>query len=134
LKSKIVEIARRMWRLLVSILIIQGLYFPVFAQKTSIKGVVTDTSGSPIPFATIVIKDTSIGTLSDEAGSFTLNGLSSEKNTIHVQCIGYETMALNVMSKEASSGKLRIKLKPSAIKMDEVVVTGKSESFKIAIC
>lgn len=113
------------------LIILQFLYFPSYSQISTLKGIITDTSGSPVPFATIVIKHSSVGTLSDETGSFTLNGLNRENNTIYVQCTGYETVTMNVTEKKSDADNIRIELKPSVIQIDEVVVTGKSETFKI---
>ena len=38
---------------------------------------------------------------------------------------------MNVTDKHSVSGKIKIELKPSVIEMDEVVVTGKSDTFTI---
>ena len=72
-------------------LFINFLVVPLHAQKGSVtvKGIVTDTSGKPVPFASVALKDLSKGTLTDEAGHFALNDVQSDENILHVQCIGY---------------------------------------------
>lgn len=44
-----------------------------FAQNRQIPGRVTDDKGDPVPFASIKIKKTKIGTAADEAGNFKLS-------------------------------------------------------------
>ncbi len=48
------------------------------AQKSKISGRITDSSGSPLPGATIVIKGTSLGTITDENGHYTLSDVQAD--------------------------------------------------------
>lgn len=48
------------------------------AQKNKISGRITDSSGSPLPGATIVIKGTSLGTITDENGHYTLSDVQAD--------------------------------------------------------
>ena len=43
-----------------------------FAQQKTISGKVTDETGAPVPGATVIVKGTSIGTVTDYDGNFTL--------------------------------------------------------------
>src|SRR5688572_14851362 len=43
-----------------------------FAQSRTVTGQVTDETGNPIPFATIVVKNTNNGTSADQNGNFSI--------------------------------------------------------------
>jgi len=45
----------------------------VFAQNRSITGTVTDNTGSPMPGVTVVVKGTTLGTVTDTEGKFVLS-------------------------------------------------------------
>ena len=46
----------------------------LLAQQVNISGTINDTSGNPIPGATIIVKGTQIGTVSDIDGNFKISG------------------------------------------------------------
>ncbi|WP_205512304.1 SusC/RagA family TonB-linked outer membrane protein [Longitalea arenae] len=60
-------------RKILSLLIAALLSVTAFAQNRQISGRITDEKGDPIPFATIKIKKSSVGTAADQAGNFTLS-------------------------------------------------------------
>ena len=59
---------RRVFFLLSFLFVSLGL----FAQKITVKGVVNDATGEPVIGANIIIKGTSVGTITDFDGNFTL--------------------------------------------------------------
>jgi TonB-linked SusC/RagA family outer membrane protein len=60
-------------RKILSLLIAFMLSVVAFAQDHQISGRITDEKGDPVPFATIKIKKTKIGTAADEGGNFKLS-------------------------------------------------------------
>ena len=71
-----------------------------WAQGIAVKGTVTDSNGEPLIGASVVIKgNTSVGTVTDLDGNFTLS-VPSESSTIVVSYVGMNT-------KEQKVGKLR---------------------------
>ena len=84
---------------------------------TQVSGVITENN-EPLPGATIIIKGTSIGTVTDIDGKFTL-ALPPMGNVLVVSYIGF-------ISKEAAitSNNLNISLQEDANSLSEVVVTG----------
>lgn len=85
--------------------------------QTALTGNVSDTSGEPLPGASVVEKGTTNGTTTDLDGNFTLNLKSS--STIVVSFAGFETKEINVKGKN----NIKITLK-EGLQLDEVVVTG----------
>lgn len=61
-----------------------------FAQSHEIKGTITNESGNPLEFATILIKGTQNNTTSDALGKFTLSS-STNNPTLIVSLFGYKT-------------------------------------------
>lgn len=66
------------------------------APQKTIKGRVTDENGEPLPGATVAVKETNIGTVTDSNGNYTLSA-PDDAETLIVSFIGYvtEEIALN---------------------------------------
>lgn len=89
-----------------------------FAQMT-VSGNVTDESGEPIIGANVVVVGTSIGTVTDVDGNYSVSNVSSGAS-LKVSYIGYK-------SEEAAVGgrsKINFQLKPDNELLDEVIVVG----------
>ncbi len=81
---------------------------------SQIKGVVKDSlSGEPIPYVNIWVENETIGTTSEENGSFSLD--IKEEKLLVFSALGYE-------SKKLSSKTKIILLKPKVIELKEVVI------------
>ena len=86
-------------------------------QKTTVAGTVTDAAGEPIIGASIVVKGTSRGTVSDADGHFTLS--APQGTTLEVSCIGFEKKTIKV----PASGKVSVMLNEDSRSLGDVVVT-----------
>ncbi|MFL5741747.1 MAG: carboxypeptidase-like regulatory domain-containing protein [Flavisolibacter sp.] len=96
------------------------LSFPAFSQST-VSGVVLDAEkGKPIPFASVFLSNTSIGTKTDDVGHFELS-IPNGRFDLVVSSIGYETHSQTIQSAEVNQ-LLTIKLKLREEKMETVVV------------
>lgn len=95
-------------------------------EPISISGVVKDKeSGETLPFASVFVKGTSIGTTTNEDGFFTLFNVPLNTSTIQVQYLGYQTKTL-VLTPEISNGNIIILLQPDTSQLDEVVISADS--------
>ena len=89
----------------------------VFAQTTrTVKGVIRDDKGEPIPFATIVEAGTKNATSADAAGSFSINIKEGSKLTVSATGFSTSTTAPGV-------GDLQVSLAKKEGDLQEVVVT-----------
>jgi TonB-linked SusC/RagA family outer membrane protein len=86
---------------------------PIFAQNRVVKGTVVDENGEPIIGASVQVKGTRTGTVTDLDGNYKLEIPKDSKITISY--IGYESQVTN-------GGK--IMLKESNASLNEVVVVG----------
>lgn len=89
------------------------------AQNKSITGKVLDESNEPLPGVNIVLKGTTIGTISDTNGSFKLQ-VPQDAKTISLTYIGYIVQEINVAGKT----NIEVKLVPNSLMLDEVVAIG----------
>ena len=101
------------------ILLLYGLLLgsSLFAQKSTVTGVVTDSKGS-LPGVTIIEKGTKTVSLTDSEGKFTIN--SSKNGSLVISYLGYETQTVAIEGKT----KIEIVLKEKSQNLDEVVVVG----------
>ena len=91
------------------------------AQNVLSGKVTSDETNKPMANVTVVVEGTSIGTISNEAGNFSLDVKSKEPVTLHFSCIGCE--GLSVTTKAGDELNIRIKKETRAI--DEVQITAR---------
>ncbi|NND89160.1 MAG: TonB-dependent receptor plug domain-containing protein, partial [Flavobacteriaceae bacterium] len=97
-----------------------------FAQQNgSIVGALTDKgyNNEPLPFANVIIKDTSIGTTSDFDGLYALENVAPGTYIIQFSFVGYETVELEatVIADEVTT--INVPMNTSAAALDEVIIT-----------
>ena len=87
-------------------------------QAKIIKGTVTDQNGETIISASIVVQDTSVGTITDLDGNYELD-VPDEAKTLVVSYLGYKTSEVAI-----SGATINVVLTEDTQALDEVVVTG----------
>ncbi|NVO01656.1 MAG: mucoidy inhibitor MuiA family protein [Bacteroidetes bacterium] len=88
---------------------------------TKLKGTILDKStGEPLPFCSIMVEGTNIGTSSDLDGNFNLV-LPENARNIKVAYIGYEQQILPIKNEE-----MKIYLESSQVSLNEVVIANYS--------
>ncbi len=93
-----------------------------FAQGGNVNGTVIDEFGEPVIGASVMLKGTKTGVITDINGKFTL--YSAAGKTVVVTYVGYE-------KKEAKAADgMTIELEPSSQSINEVVVTGMQKMDK----
>ena len=95
------------------------------AQDIAVKGHVKDHTGEPLIGANILIKGTSVGTISDVDGNFTLK--AAVNDILSITCIGFKGQELTVTG---SNTPLVITLQEDTEMLDEVVVIGYGQMKK----
>ncbi|MBN3581050.1 SusC/RagA family TonB-linked outer membrane protein [Algoriphagus aestuarii] len=84
-----------MKRILLMLWIGLGLGIQAYAQK-SVRGTITaGDDGMPLPGVTVMLKGTTLGTVSDEAGVYSL-GLPSSKQVLVFSFIGYQSQEIEL--------------------------------------
>ena len=98
----------------------------LFAQQKSVTGRVTDENNEPVPGANVVVKGTTIGTVTDMDGNYKLQ-IPVTAKFLNVTFIGFDTQDINVTGKS----KIDIKLRQSSISLEEVVAVGYGTQKKV---
>lgn len=94
----------------------------LFAQQSlKIEGVVTGSAdNAPVAYATVAVKNSSLGTITSDNGHFALPAVP-EGATLVVSCIGYTPKEVTV---SAAATNLNIALDADVIALDAVVAVG----------
>lgn len=111
-----------MKNLIIMIMLMGGLFQNLSAENFSrtITGKVIGTDdGQALPRVTVLLKGTTIGTLTDADGNYTLS-IPDEKGTLVFRYLGYATQEIQI----GKSIVINVKLKPDATELGEVVVVG----------
>jgi outer membrane receptor for ferrienterochelin and colicins len=105
------------------------LFIPsvIFSQVVSLSGYVTGTDSSSVTGATISLKGTTLGTVTDKKGFYKINKIIPGTYSLRVSFVGFESQEQTVDIQNADT-HFDFYLKESNIDLNEVVVTGtKSE-------
>jgi TonB-linked SusC/RagA family outer membrane protein len=97
------------------------------AQTRNVTGHVTeDGSGLPVPAAQVLVKGTSIGTVAEDDGAFTLRVPDGEV-VLQVRRIGYQRIEVSVPATQSS---VEIKIRKDVLQLDQMVVTGQATGIE----
>ena len=101
-----------------------------FAQNTILEGRVKDSKNAPIVGASIRIKDTELGTSSDDNGAFVISMGGNKTLTLVVSSIGYTPKEIYLHANHTPAAELVIVLEEALQLLDEIIVTGVFDSRK----
>lgn len=88
-----------------------------FAQQRTVSGTVFGADGTSIPGVTIVVKGTTIGTVTNTDGKFFIEAKSDD--VLQFSYIGMQNIEVS-----AVNTTIRVEMKASDVKLDEVVAVG----------
>lgn len=112
---------KKLQLVLLTLLLWVGVSATAFGQTA--KGVVVDAQGQPIPGASVIVKGTTTGTMTNAQGAFSL--AVRQGATLEISCIGYVTV--NV----AAGDNLKVVLEDDAEMLAETVVVGYGAQKKV---
>ncbi|MCS2698271.1 carboxypeptidase-like regulatory domain-containing protein [Phocaeicola dorei] len=88
-------------------------------QGRTVTGKIIDDTGEPLIGVSVLVKGTTVGTITDFDGNYSLE-VPSGKNILVISYIGYKTQDITV----GKSNQLNIKMEADTQALDEVVVVG----------
>lgn len=88
-------------------------------QQKTITGKVTDSSGEPLPGATVMVKGTTIGTITDADGNYSLSNVSNDA-TLVFSFVGMRTQEVLADNRTV----INIRMEEETIGLEEVVAIG----------
>ena len=101
-----------------------------FAQPTSVEnaavvtGTVADASGAPLPFASVYLAGTTVGTATDSTGAFVFTTRRTGPHTLRASMIGYATASTDIHLTAGDTTRVPFRLRDQQVSMQEAVVTG----------
>jgi len=97
----------------------------VNAQISKVTGtVISEEDGLPVVGASVLVKGTTVGTVTDMDGKFTLTNVPSSAKTLMISFIGMKTVEIGV------APQLTVYLKTDSETLDEVMVVAYGSAKK----
>jgi len=95
----------------------------LFAQggRVKVSGIVHDANGNPLDFATVLVKGTINGMVTDEKGYYSLSVSTGDSITLIYRCLGFHS-AERVIPRLTQNMLLNVQLNHASIDLGEVVV------------
>lgn len=103
------------------VLLCTGLCSGVFSQMQLKGRVLSADNRQPVIAANVFLSNTSVGTITNDKGEFTINHFPAGRYDLVVSSLGYETVMRTVQS-NAIPSSLEILLKPKVDELQEVIV------------
>ncbi len=94
-------------------------FYAAFAQNFAVKGTVYDNSNAPLPGVSVVVKGTTLGTITDFNGKFSID-TKVFPATLVFSYVGFRTQEITVTDNKS----LQVFLQEDLQTLDEVVVIG----------
>ena len=101
------------------------LSFNLRAQ-TSITGFVTDSLNKPITSASVYLSKTTIGTLTNEVGLYSLTIPQNGVYELISSCVGFKSKSI-IVSIKGISQKINLRLSVNPVNLEEVTVKSKAK-------
>jgi TonB-linked SusC/RagA family outer membrane protein len=104
-----------------------GLEANLYAQQR-IQGVVTDSTGIPLPGVNVMVKKTTIGTSTNSSGHYSLNA-PSQQDTLIFSFIGFKTKTVPIKGRV----KINLVMESAILQGQQMVVIGYGQKEKKTI-
>lgn len=112
-------------------LLIVSILFPFYCLAGKISGTVTDQTGHPLAYASILVKGTGTGTTANSEGKYFLE-LEPGRYTIVCQYVGYERVEKAVnLTRESQTLDFRLALQQTSMKEVVVKPGGEDPAYEI---
>jgi hypothetical protein len=111
------------------------IFIPIFHSnlnsqtvgKTIVKGSVVEAkTGTPLPFVSVILKNTTVGTITDKNGRYFIE-TTVKASAIAFSFIGYEKESRAITMGQTQT--INIKLNPASYSLNEVIVKPKKVSY-----
>ena len=101
------------------------IVFSMLAQNRTITGTVNDQNGQPVANASVVVKGTTLGTVTNEAGAFTIS-VPASATTLVITSTGMSPVETAISGRS----EINVSMVTTASDLDEVVVLAYGSTIK----
>lgn len=122
------ENIKKAWSRTLFLIAFLGCSLSIIAQEKTITGTVSDPGGEAIIGASVLVKGTTNGTITDFEGRFNLQNVGDDA-VLQISYIGYVTQTIPLKGKSL----IRVTLKEDSETLDEVVVVGYGTQKKVTL-
>ncbi len=91
----------------------------VVQQKKNVSGLVTDSDGIPVPGVSVIVKGSTVGTVTDADGKFSFS-IPTEAETLQFSFVGMKTKEVAVSGQSI----FNVQMDTESIGLDEVIAVG----------
>jgi TonB-linked SusC/RagA family outer membrane protein len=113
------------------VLLLAGSAPVVGAQEIAVRGTVTDArTGQPIAGAQVTVRGTGIGALTNEQGTYVLEGVPAGRVEIRAEYLGYSPQSQTLEVAAGETAEVDLQLSVTAIQLDELVATGYAQQTR----
>lgn len=120
-KKQTKPVAGRIKKAGLSLLFTALAFLPAIAQqKTTVKGRVTDDKNQPVIGASVAVKGTTTGTITNANGEYQINVNTNVNSTLVISAMGHVRTEVNI----SNQGTKNVTLASSTSDLDQVVVVG----------
>ena len=99
----------------------------IWAQQKSITGTVTDDDGQPLPGVAVVVEGTTVGTVTNVDGVYTLDGIPADAVNLSFSFVGMKTVLVAI----ADQTTIDLQMEAETIGLEEVVAVGYGTQKKV---
>lgn len=107
-----------------SLLLFLCAWTNIYSQHRNYSGLVTEADGTPLIGVTVLVKNSTNGTVTGIDGTFVIRALPGE--TLVLSYVGYQTVEMQLTNNE----NLTITMNPQSIGLNEMVVVGYGQMKK----
>ena len=109
------------------------IFFPffLFGQKSdlgNLKGKITTADGQPAEYVSVLIKNSTIGTITDEKGNFEIGKIKPGQYILHLSLLGYSDREIEVTVKQNEAINLKIQLKQTYAELQNIILESSKQS------
>lgn len=116
-----------MKRLLILLMVVFNSLPAIFAQGL-VRGIALDhDTEAPLPFATVFLSNTTLGTVTDKDGKFSIGSIPDGEYEIIVSFMGYRTFQQLIEVKRHIPLQLELRIKPTVVDLQEKLVEAKRD-------
>lgn len=101
------------------------------AQTGTITGNVRGENNEPLPFISVAVEGTQLGTTANEGGQFTLNNVPEGKQKIVATSVGYDTQVKKVTVTAGGTTAIDFTLAKSINQLGTVEIEGSANKYKV---
>ena len=110
-----------------------GISLQSFAQSSpgTLSGRIVNTEQQAVSGATVALQGSSLGTITDDNGQFTLTGISPGTYILSVSNIGYTAHSESLRISKGKNAFLNLQLSEGKQELEEVLVSGAKQHYQV---